>query len=508
MTTFLQAQMPSTSALFSAYASVSALAMLLRSIFHEFIPQPLRTYLLNLFHRLFKSRSNNLTLVFEDVNATGIGRNQLYDASELFLSTKITTPSTDRLKISKSTKDKTLTFRFEKGEQITDTFDGITLHWRFQCQESPKHRTPTEDDPSVSTSSQEIKFFELTFQKHYKSHVLENYIPHVLATSKSLKDENKTLKLCTLGSRFSCGNVYWDTINLEHPSTFDTLAMDPVLKSAIKADLDRFVRRREFYKRVGRAWKRGYLLYGPPGTGKSSLVAAMANHLRFDVYDLQLGNLIRDSDLRRLLLATANRSILVIEDIDCSVQIKNRENYKGNNSTDHNNGQFYKPPEVQLTLSGLLNFIDGLWSSCGDERIIVFTTNHKDKLDPALLRPGRMDMHIHMSYLTVHGFRLLASNYLQIDGDHRLFGEINRLIETLNVTPAQVAEELMRFEDADEALQGVIEMLLKMKDMMINKEITSDDKVENGHVDGSNLKKVEGQNGHFEGLNVIQNGVM
>ncbi|KAJ6367141.1 hypothetical protein OIU77_003506 [Salix suchowensis] len=51
-------------------------------------------------------------------------------------------------------------------------------------------------------------------------------------------------------------------------------------------------------------------------------------------------------------------------------------------------------------LSGLLNFIDGLWSSCGDERIIVFTTGHKENPDPALLRPGRMDMHIHMSYCT------------------------------------------------------------------------------------------------------------
>ncbi|PKI45225.1 hypothetical protein CRG98_034403 [Punica granatum] len=67
-----------------------------------------------------------------------------------------------------------------------------------------------------------------------------------------------------------------------------------------------------------------------------------------------------------------------------------------------------------LTLSGLLNFIDGLWSSCGDERIIIFTTNHVEKLDPALLRPGRMDMHIHMSYCTFHGFVLLASNYLGI----------------------------------------------------------------------------------------------
>ena len=52
----------------------------------------------------------------------------------------------------------------------------------------------------------------------------------------------------------------------------------------------------------------------------------------------------------------------------------------------------------KVTLSGVLNFIDGLWSACGVERIIVFTTNHVDKLDPALIRRGRMDKHIEMSY--------------------------------------------------------------------------------------------------------------
>ncbi|CAM8878134.1 unnamed protein product [Rhodiola kirilowii] len=82
-------------------------------------------------------------------------------------------------------------------------------------------------------------------------------------------------------------------------------------------------------------------------------------------------------------MSTANRSILVIEDIDCNVEVQDRVL-----QVDQSNSK--------LTLSGLLNFIDGLWSCCGDERIIIFITNHKEKLDPALLRPGRLDVHIHM----------------------------------------------------------------------------------------------------------------
>ena len=113
----------------------------------------------------------------------------------------------------------------------------------------------------------------------------------------------------------------------------------------------------------------------------------------------------------------------------------------------------------QFTLSGLLNIIDGLWSSCGEERIIVFTTNNKDKLDPALLRPGRMDMHVHMSYCTMDGFKLLASNYLGINGDHRLFKEIEGLLENAEVTPAEIAEELLKSDDNDVALEGLVKFL-------------------------------------------------
>jgi chaperone BCS1 len=112
----------------------------------------------------------------------------------------------------------------------------------------------------------------------------------------------------------------------------------------------------------------------------------------------------------------------------------------------------------QVTLSGLLNFIDGLWSSSGDERILVFTTNHKDQLDPALLRPGRMDVHLHMSYCTFNGFKTLALNYLRLQ-EHPLFGEIKELLEKVQATPAEVAGELMKSEDPEVALQGLIKFL-------------------------------------------------
>nr|XP_033508502.1 AAA-ATPase At5g17760-like [Nicotiana tomentosiformis] len=248
-----------------------------------------------------------------------------------------------------------------------------------------------------------------------------------------MSHEKKVVKLHSLANGLTYNSKLWDSVNLEHPSTFDTLALEPTLKKSIIEDLDRFLKRKDFYRRVGKAWKRGYLLYGPPGTGKSSLIAAIANYLKFDVYDLEFSNIRSDADLRRLLISTKNRAILVIEDIDCSVDLpdrtKNRPEYGHSRSRDQD----------RLTLGGLLNFIDGLWSSIGDERV-------------------------------------LAANYLEIYdlNNYGYFQEIQELIESVQVTPAEVVEELMKSEDADVCLAGLVNFLKSKRISNTEEEINDD----------------------------------
>ncbi|XP_022136665.1 AAA-ATPase At5g17760-like, partial [Momordica charantia] len=397
---FSSKEMPSPQSLFSAYASMAGSLMLFRSMANDLIPGPIRSYIAAAVRRLFNSSSPLLTLLIEE--SSGMSPNQIYDAVDTYLSTKIT-PATARLRITKSPKDKSPTLRLEKGEKLVDSFDGIELLWTFNSHDHDKSSNTPNNNALFPGGRTERRYFELQFHKTHYQKILRSYIPHLLDRAAAIKNESRALKMHTMSSS-GCYSGKWEAVNLEHPATFETVAMEAELKRAVMEDLDRFVKRKEFYKRVGRAWKRGYLLYGPPGTGKSSLIAAMANYLKFDIYDLQLANVMQDSDLRKLLLTTGNRSILVIEDIDCTVELPDRR--LGDWPPSHS-------AEIQLTLSGLLNFIDGLWSSCGDERIIVLTTNHKDRLDPALLRPGRMDMHIHMSFCSFHAFKLLAANYLQ-----------------------------------------------------------------------------------------------
>ncbi|MQK21645.1 AAA family ATPase, partial [Escherichia coli] len=121
--------------------------------------------------------------------------------------------------------------------------------------------------------------------------------------------------------------------------------------------------------------------------------------------------------------------------------------------------------DSKVTLSGLLNFIDGIWSACGGERIIIFTTNFVDKLDPALIRRGRMDKHIELSYCSYEAFKVLANNYLDLDS-HSLFPIIEKLLGETNMTPADVAENLMPksiTEDLETCLQNLIKSLEEAK---------------------------------------------
>ncbi|CAH1437229.1 unnamed protein product [Lactuca virosa] len=432
----------------STIGSIAAATMVVRKMARHYLPPEFQDYIyIGLRNFIKKKLSKHLTMVIYE--SDGFHENEIYNAIQFYVAARMST-DIHRLKVSKTRNDNNIAVAMEVNEEFTDIYKGVKLYWSSVSKKTPTKQYNSHNDMKSSSRTTRHSL-ELTFHRDYKDLVLNDYLPFVLKASEMKKQEQKTLKLFTVSLYSRPPN--WMSVNLDHPANFTTLAMDSGIKEKVIKDLDRFVERREYYRKVGKAWKRGYLLYGPPGTGKSSLIAAMANYLNFDIYDLELTNVHSNSDLRALLLATTNRSILVVEDIDCSVALHDRvarETVKESSLI-----RLY-PKENKVTLSGFLNLIDGLWSSCGDERIIIFTTNRKNKLDPALLRPGRMDVHIHMSYLTPCGFRQLVTNYLGIT-QHSLLKQIDDFMCEIKVTPAEIAEQLLKDDDPDIVLSGLIE---------------------------------------------------
>ncbi|KAL6598649.1 hypothetical protein ACP70R_046348 [Stipagrostis hirtigluma subsp. patula] len=330
-----------------------------------------------------------------------------------------------------------------EGQEVADEFRGATVWWS-----------------SVPPQGQG-KCLRLTFHEKHRGLVITEYLPHVRRSGRDVMFGNRRRRLYTNKrdlSYVASRDEVWSYIDFDHPTTFDTLAMHPAKKRKIMEDLDDFRSNKEYYRRIGKAWKRGYLLHGPPGTGKSTMIAAMANYLNYDIYDIELTMVRSNNDLRKLFIETTGKSIIVIEDIDCSLDLTGQRGAAASNVAVPANADAAtiamaaalneKKRSSSVTLSGLLNFIDGLWSAHSGERIIVFTTNFIDKLDPALIRTGRMDMHVEMSYCGFEAFTTLAKNYLDVD-EHPLFDTVRELLQVVEITPADVAECLMTSKRSD-----------------------------------------------------------
>ena len=191
------------------------------------------------------------------------------------------------------------------------------------------------------------------------------------------RESNKTVLYHSAGSRW---------IRVAEPRRrrpLSSVILDDQRQEALLKDARDFLQSAEWYHEMGIPYRRGYLLHGPPGCGKSSLVLALAGELSMAICVLCLSHhSLDDESLTQLLNASPKKCVLLLEDIDRA---------------------FHK--ESRVTMSGLLNALDGVAAQEG--RILFLTTNHVEKLSPALIRPGRVDVRAYIGYATQNQIRSL-----------------------------------------------------------------------------------------------------
>jgi len=235
-----------------------------------------------------------------------------------------------------------------------------------------------------------------------------------------------------------------------------SVILDAGVKEGVVADVKDFLARQQWYTDRGIPYRRGYLLYGPPGSGKSSFIQALAGELDYSLAMINLSEIgVTDDKLAMLLTKVPRRSILLLEDADAAFVNRRQRDADGYNG-------------ATVTFSGLLNALDGV--AAGEERIAFLTTNHVDRLDSALIRPGRVDMMVRIGEATRHqAARMWERFYGDADPDKtaqsrflkrleelRLFGDSQGTAAAGRHTSTAAIQGLFLFNKND--MEGAINM--------------------------------------------------
>ncbi|KAF8913569.1 hypothetical protein CPB85DRAFT_555497 [Mucidula mucida] len=215
---------------------------------------------------------------------------------------------------------------------------------------------------------------------------------------------------------FAASHGSWSWTDSRHKRPMSSIVLNPGVKEMLLRDTRDFLASETWYASRGIPFRRGYLLHGVPGSGKSSLIHALAGELMLDIYVVSLSSSwISDSTLMALMGRVPSRCIVLLEDLDAAFRrsIGRRDEDDEDDSEDEKKAAKEKEEKEKkekstsrrrkrgvdgmsevntLSLSGLLNALDGVAAAEG--RLLFATTNHLERLDPALSRPGRMDVWI------------------------------------------------------------------------------------------------------------------
>lgn len=186
---------------------------------------------------------------------------------------------------------------------------------------------------------------------------------------------------------------YWSASVSKKSRKLDSVILTEKNETAIKKHIQQYLVSKEWYDQKIIPWRTGIVLEGPPGTGKSTLALALCGEFNCNLFIANL-SMVSDDKLVKMFRSLPPKSVILIEDIDSYAIAKTRKKQKakkGGSEPISSSGDEKDDSEKLFgSLSGLLNAIDGLTAT--EDRILLATTNHIEKLDPALVRPGRFEL--------------------------------------------------------------------------------------------------------------------
>jgi chaperone BCS1 len=284
------------------------------------------------------------------------------------------------------------------------------------------------DDGMNNETDQQIHQIRLTIRKG-SIHDLRVFIDNAIFEHQKhqeflLSEKQYCFQFRQCVNMDDCLEVQWDEIEFQTYKTFENIFFEK--KDELMSQIDFFMKNSAWYKKHGMPHHLGILLYGTPGCGKTSCIKVIAQLTGYSLIVINLNRIKSCRELETIFYSTSinkknipnDKRIYVFEDVDClsSVVHERSTNHSATTSQcgeeDHEisiaklasalmeskKPEDALPHEDKLSLSCILNLLDGIVETPG--RIVIMTSNYPERIDAALKRPGRMDIHVEFKRAT------------------------------------------------------------------------------------------------------------